>query len=605
MRVFILLLLTGLVAAGATSLSITSPSTLPGGTQYQSYSATLAASGGTGSYTWSVTTDTQMTLPEGTTLTASTGAITGTPKGSGDYVVRFQVKDSANATAVAELTIPISGNERLANCTFFPPDNVWRQRIDALPVHAQSAVWNSIYHNASLHPDFGSQYGIPYTTVLAGQTPVTVTIDHANGYYEESDFGVNNLAGGPTAVPIPPDAPIEGTSISTGDRHVLTIDTSACTLYELYYATLPAWTAYSSALFNLNSNALRPDGWTSADAAGLPIVPALVSYDEAASGQIAHALRMTLQDTQNSYIWPGRHRAGTSGTQKPPMGARIRLRNSASVNARIPNLSALDQAIARALQQYGAFIADNGSSGFITGVPDARWSDDDLGNLKAHAVVTLSLTTSADAASGSNLTFASAKGVRPGMWVQCHSACAGLGVAGLTSANPVVSAVNGNTVTLSQPLLARVSQGTQIDFTDPDLACSAGPGFCLNDFEYVDESALQVDPNSGATKPVITQTTLPAAAPRRSYHATIAFTGGLPPFTCVVTSGALPAGLTLNASTCTISGSASGSQSHPFTVRVTDSAARQAQASLSIPMQGHCCIGPVPNERTWAPRASE
>ena len=601
MRVIFLLLLTGLAAAGATGLSITSPSTLPGGTQYQSYSATLTASGGTGSYTWSVTTDTQMTLPEGTTLNASTGAITGAPTGSGEYVVKFQVKDSANATATAELTIPISGNERLGNCTFFPADNVWRQRIDALPVHSQSAVWNSIYHNATLHPDFGSQYGIPYTTVLAGQTPTTVTIDLANGYYDESDFGINTT--GPHSVPIPADAPIEGTSISTGDRHVLTIDISTCLLYEMWNSHLPAWTVYSSALFDLKSNALRPDGWTSSDAAGLPVVPALVDYDEAASGQIEHALRMTLQNTQNSYIWPGRHRAGTSGTQKPPMGARIRLRNSDTVNARIAKLSAIDQTIARALQQYGAFIADNGSSGYITGIPDARWSDDDLGDLKAHAVVTFSLATTAAAASGSNLTFANAGRVRPGMWVQCHTTCAGLGVGGSTIANPVVSAVNGNTVTLSQPLLAAVPQGTQIDFTDPDQACSAGPGFCLDDFDYVDESALQVDPNSGATQPVITQTSLPAASTGKPYHATIASTGGLPPFTCAVTSGTLPAGLTLNAATCTISGTASGSQSRPFTISVTDSAARHALASfsMSVSSSGHCCLSPILRGRPTGP----
>jgi hypothetical protein len=592
------------LAAGATSPpSITSPATLTGGTQYESYSTTLTATGGTGSYTWSVTTDTPMTLPEGTTLNSSTGAITGTPSGSGYYIVNFQVTDSASATAQAQITIPISGNQHLGSCTFFPADNVWRQRIDGLPVHAQSAVWNSIYHNATLHPDFGTQYGIPFTLVGAGQTPTTITIDPVNGYPDESDFGVNTS--GPAAVPIPPDAPIEATDTSTGDRHVLTIDTSACMLYELYYALLPAWTADSSALFNLNGNTLRPDGYTSADAAGLPIVPGLVGYDEVASGEITHAVRMTMQNTQNSYLWPGRHRAGTSGTQKPPMGARLRLRNSASVSARIAQLSPTDQVIGRALQQYGAFIADNGSSGFITGIPDARWSDDDLGNLKAHATVTVTLTTSADASNGSKLTFASAASVRAGMWVQCHSACSGIGVAGLTIANPVVTAVSGSTVTLSQPLLADVPKGTLVDFVDPDLACSAGPGFCLDDFDYVDESALQVDPNSGATKPVVTQSTLPSGSPGKSYQATIAFTGGLPPFTCSVTSGALPSGLTLNATTCVISGMISRAQNSSFTVAVTDSDARQGQASLTISVSGHCCLSPIPGEHSATPRANE
>jgi hypothetical protein len=238
--------------------------------------------------------------------------------------------------------------------------------------------------------------------------------------------------------------------------------------------------------------------------------------------------------------------------------------------------------IATALQQYGAFIADNGSSGFFTGVPDARWSDDDLGNVKADATVTVTLATSADASGGTQLTFASAAGLRAGMWVQCHSACSGIGVAGLTIANPVVTAVAGNTVTLSQPLMADVPQGTVIDFVDPDLACSAGPGFCLDDFDYVDESALQVDPDSGATQPVITQSVLPAGNVGESYQATIAFTGGMPPFTCAVTSGALPAGLTLNPATCAIGGTITQTQTNPFTVTVTDSEARQGQASLTI-----------------------
>ncbi|MGO9240403.1 MAG: Ig domain-containing protein [Bryobacteraceae bacterium] len=603
MRILLLALWAAALAAGS-SLTITSPAMLTTGTQYEAYSATLTAAGGTSPYTWSVVTaSTPMTLPEGTTLNASTGAISGTPSGAGYYIVTFQVTDTASNTAQAQLTIPINGDQHLGACTYFPADNVWRQRIDGLPVNAQSAVWNSIYHNATLHPDFGTQYGIPFTLVEAGQALTTITIDPVNGYPSESDFGINTT--GPAAEPIPADAPIEGTNTSTGDRHVLTIDTSACMLYEMYYALLPAWTADSSALFNLNSDALRPAGWTSADAAGLPITPGLVSYDEVASGEIAHALRMTMQNTQNSYIWPGRHKAGTSGTQKPPMGARIRLRNSASVNARIAALSTTDQVIARALQQYGAFIADNGSSGFFTGMPDARWSDDDLGNLKAQARVTLSLATSADASSGSQLTFASAKKVTAGMWVQCHSSCAGIGVAGLTIANPVVTAVKANVVTLSQPLMADVPAGTEIDFVAPNQACSAGPGFCLDDFDYVDESALQVDPDSGATQPVITQPALAAGTLGKPYSATIAYTGGLPPFTCAITSGALPAGLTLNPTTCAIGGTITSALGGSFVVTVTDSNARQAQAAFKISVNRHCCISPDPGDRDAAASAVE
>ena len=153
--------------------------------------------------------------------------------------------------------------------------------------------------------------------------------------------------------------------------------------------------------------------------------------------------------------------------------------------------------------------------------------------------------------------------------------------------------------------MADVPQGTVIDFVDPDLACSAGPGFCLDDFDYVDESALQVDPDSGATQPVVTQSTLPSAASGKSYQATIAFTGGLPPFTCSVTSGALPAGLTLNASTCVISGKITHTESSPFTVTVTDSDARQGQASLAISVNAHCCLVQIPGEHIAPPRATE
>ncbi len=605
MRILFLVLWAAVLAAGS-PLTVTSPATLTTGTQYESYSATLTASGGTSPYTWSVVAaSTPMTIPEGTTLNASTGAISGTPTGSGYYIVLFQVTDAASNTAQAQITIPINGNQHLGACTYFPADNVWRQRIDGLPVNAQSAVWNSIYHNTMLHPDFGTQYGIPFTLVEAGQALTTITIDPVNGYPSESDFGINTT--GPTAEPIPADAPIEQTNTSYGDRHVLTIDTSACMLYEMYYAVLPAWTADSSALFNLNSDALRPAGWTSADAAGLPITPGLVSYDEAASGQIAHALRMTMKTTQSSYIWPGRHKAGGSGTQMPPMGARIRLRNDANVNARIAALSTIDQVIARALQQYGAFIADNGSSGFITGTSDARWNDDDLGMLKAYkpAAVALTLPTSADAASGSQLPFANTKGIKAGMWVQCQSPCAGIGVAGSTSANPVVEAVGANSITLSQPLMADVPAGTVIDFVAPNRACSAGPGFCLDDFDYVDESALQVDPDSGATQPVITQPALAAGTLGKPYSATIAFTGGLPPFTCAVSSGALPAGLTLNPTTCAISGTITSSRSRSFVVKVTDSNARHAQASFKIGVNLHCCISTTPADRDEAAGAEE
>ncbi len=181
----ILLLLTVIFAAQAAApLTIGSPSNLAG-TQYEAYHAVLNASGGTPPYTWSVASGTAATLPEGTSLDPVKGTIDGTPKGSGVYVVTIQATDSSGQSAAAPLSIPISGNQHLNGCTYFPADNVWRQRIDGLPVHPLSAVWNSAYHNARLHPDFGPSYGIPFTTVEAGQPLQTVTID---GYPNESDF---------------------------------------------------------------------------------------------------------------------------------------------------------------------------------------------------------------------------------------------------------------------------------------------------------------------------------------------------------------------------------------------------------------------------------
>jgi hypothetical protein len=175
------------------------------------------------------------------------------------------------------------------------------------------------------------------------------------------------------------------------------------------------------------------------------------------------------------------------------------------------------------------------------------------------------------------------------MWVQCHAACKGIGVLGSTASHPVVAAIHGDTIDLSQQLIALVPKGTVIDFVDPDLACNAGPGFCLNDFDYVDESRLQVGANSGATKPVVTTAALPGAIPGASYTGTVAFTGGLPPFTCSVSAdeplrshGALPSGLRLDPVACTITGTLSDANGGFFTVVVTDSAGRSGSHRFSI-----------------------
>jgi hypothetical protein len=263
-----------------------------------------------------------------------------------------------------------------SGCAYFPPDNIWNTRVDSLPVDARSADYiSTIGPGDGLHADFGSglwdggPIGIPYNAVPGSQPKVSVSFDYA----DESD---------PGPYPIPPDALIEGGPNSDGDRHILVVDHDNCTLYELYYAWPNgdgSWSAGSGAIFDLKSHALRPAGWTSADAAGLPILPGLVRYDEAASGTINHAIRFTVNLTRKEYIWPARHYASSStDLKRPPMGQRFRLKASFDISG----FSPINQAILKALKTYGMFVADNGSDMFISGVPDERWDNDDLHKLQ-------------------------------------------------------------------------------------------------------------------------------------------------------------------------------------------------------------------------------
>jgi hypothetical protein len=256
-------------------------------------------------------------------------------------------------------------------CPVFPADNIWNTRIDQLPVHPSSSTWvATIGANSPVHPDFGSgtwdggPIGIPFVTVPGTQTKYPATFT----YQSESDPG-------PYAIPL--NAPIEGGSASSGDRHAIAVDTGNCILYELYdaFPQSSSWQAGSGAIFNLESDALRPATWTSADAAGLPIFPGLVKYDEVLSGEILHAIRFTVPQTQRAYVWPARHYASSlTGNQYPPMGARFRLKASFDIST----FSPLNQIILTALQRYGMMIADNGSSWYISGAPDSRWDNDDL-----------------------------------------------------------------------------------------------------------------------------------------------------------------------------------------------------------------------------------
>jgi hypothetical protein len=269
-------------------------------------------------------------------------------------------------------------------CPFFPPDNIWNVPIDHLPAHPLSdayidTIGGDAGGNAQFHADFGSgiwppegggPIGIPYVVVPAGQPGIPVTFD----YDDESD---------PGPYPIPPNPPIEGGSQSDGDRHILIVQEETCLLYELY-AAWPrddgGWDAGSGAIFDLNSNALRPAGWTSADAAGLPILPGLVRYDEVASGEITHALRFTAPETQRAFVWPARHFASDLTDAKyPPMGQRFRLRADYDITGFDPRM----QVILRAMQRYGIILADNGSPWYISGAPDERWDNDILHQLDA------------------------------------------------------------------------------------------------------------------------------------------------------------------------------------------------------------------------------
>ena len=244
-------------------------------------------------------------------------------------------------------------------CSMFPSDNVWNARVQNLPVDPRSAAYvEAMGPNLPLHPDFGPSGGIPFAIAEADQPAAEVSfIDEG----AESDRGPYR---------IPDGAPIE----QAEDAHVLVVDPNRCMLYELYRAERIAplqWQAYSRAIFDLRSSNLRPWGWTSADAAGLPILPGLARFDEVAKGEIRHALRFSARRTQRAFVWPARHMASPSTDPNlPPMGQRFRLKSSVDVGG----YSQPAQVILRALKEYGMLLADNGGPWFITGTPDSRWS---------------------------------------------------------------------------------------------------------------------------------------------------------------------------------------------------------------------------------------
>ena len=281
---------------------------------------------------------------------------------------------SAISLILSAASVAFGQSPTVGNCTVFPASNIWNTPVDQLSVSPSSSAWvTTIGPTKPVHADFGSglyqgaPIGIPYITVPGSQQKYPVTFTYA----DESDPG-------PYAIPL--TAPIEGGAQSTGDRHTLSVDTDNCILYELYaaYPQAASWAAGSGAIFNLLSNALRPSGWTSTDSAGLPVFPGLLRYDEIAAGEIRHAIRFTVPQTQKAFVWPARHYASSlTGTQYPPMGARFRLRAGFDISG----YSAANQIILRALKKYGMMLADNGSAWYISGAPDSRWDNDDLHKL--------------------------------------------------------------------------------------------------------------------------------------------------------------------------------------------------------------------------------
>jgi hypothetical protein len=300
------------------------------------------------------------------------GPATPTPSALAAATAQPTARPSAKPTAPAgstKIRLVSGPSTVIGGCRVFPTNNPWNENIANAPVNPKSATYIAAIDSTKqfLHPDFGSNptYGIPYAVVPASQQFVPITF---NAYGNESD---------PGPYPVPLNAPVE----SGSDHHVLVVDSGNCHLYEMYDAQQvgSGWVCASGAVFNLNSNALRPNDWTSADAAGLPILPGLALYNEVASGVINHALRFTVAQTQNGFIHPATHEAGINNPSLPPMGLRLRLEASFS----LAGYTGEALVILTALKTYGMIVADNGSSWYISGATDPRWDDNNLNEVKS------------------------------------------------------------------------------------------------------------------------------------------------------------------------------------------------------------------------------
>jgi len=400
-----------------------------------------------------------------TTFVSSTQlTATGAATSSGTFSIVVQNPDPGSSES-SGANFQVNGSPQTSSCSGmatgqgaslngflpFPSDNLWNKDISASPVDSNSAnILNFVGNSIGLHPDFGaglysgSSMGIPYSVVNGSQSLIPINY---NAYGDESD---------PGPMPIPLTAPIEGyPNPGSGDRHVLVLDSSNCFLYELYgsYPQTAQWNAGSGAVWDLLSDSQRPYTWTSADAAGLPIFPGLIRYDEVAGGVIKHAIRFTVQSSSAGFVPPASHWASNSSNPyAPPMGMRLRLKSSFNVSS----FSAANQVILNAMKKYGLIVADNGSSMYLSGAPDDRWDNSDLHNLgNVHTsdfeVIQMTpLYTSANVPAGNAPTVtqftASATSVSSGSPVTLSWQVSG---AAYIIISPAIGAVRGTSVTVS------------------------------------------------------------------------------------------------------------------------------------------------------------
>jgi hypothetical protein len=289
------------------------------------------------------------------------------PLAAGLSFVAACAQEPARPAASPRAERPVLRGPTIGGCPVFPSDNVWNTPVDKLPLDPQSDKYiATIGRDKALHPDFGATGGgIPFDIIPGNQQHVRVDF----AYRDESDL---------SNYPIPPTPTIE----QGGDHHVLLVDKDNCVLWELFDVAKQSsgiWKAGSGAIYDLTCNCMRPAGWTSADAAGLPIFPGLVRYEEAAAGEIRHAIRFTVPQTRAEAVWPAGHFASKlTDQQYPPMGQRFRLKASVDISG----YSREAQVVLRALQKYGMILADNGGAWFITGAPNPLWNDGALSQLK-------------------------------------------------------------------------------------------------------------------------------------------------------------------------------------------------------------------------------